>query len=136
MENNDITKGLGIEIRLIKPDNFLIIKETLSRIGIFSPKRKALYQTAHILHKQGRYFIVMFKEMFVLDGKIADIDSVDINRRNYIANLLAEWKLIEVIDPSKTILTSPVTDIKILSHDQAKKYELKQKYEIGTVKKY
>jgi len=121
-----------IEVTLPEPDNFLKVKETLSRIGIASKKEKTLYQSCHILHKQGRYYICHFKQMFLLDGKKSDFSEDDRARLNTIANLLDEWDLIELIDPSKS--EGPVASlghIKILSHKEKGDWNLVTKYNIG-----
>jgi hypothetical protein len=119
-------------VTLPEPDNFLKVKETLSRIGIASKKEKTLYQSCHILHKQGRYYICHFKQMFLLDGKKSDFSEDDRARLNTIANLLDEWDLIELIDPSKS--EGPVASlghIKILSHKEKGDWNLVTKYNIG-----
>jgi hypothetical protein len=111
------------------PRTFLKIKETLTRIGVASKKEQALYQSCHILHKQGRYFIVHFKEMFMLDGKDTNFSEEDRGRRNTIANLLADWGLVELVDTekSKAPLT-PISQIKVLHHDEKPDWSLVQKY--------
>tara|TARA_R110000824_G_scaffold13362_1_gene58236 strand:- start:460 stop:864 length:405 start_codon:yes stop_codon:yes gene_type:complete len=124
-----------VEIKLTDEENFLKIKETLTRIGISSRKENKLYQSCHILHKRGRYYIVHFKELFELDGLESNLDEKDIARRNTISNLLAEWGLCELIDEEKT--KEPVLNIKqlkILSHKEKCEWELCPKYHIG--KKY
>lgn len=122
-----------IEVKLIQPDNFLLVKETLTRIGIASRKDNTLYQSCHILFKQGRYFIVHFKEMFLLDGKKnTDFSENDIARRNTIAKLLQDWELIEVVDPSSIqdpII--PISHLKILSFKEKNDWNLVPKYNIG-----
>jgi hypothetical protein len=131
----DIFKGVGIEITLPNPDNFLKVKETLTRIGIASRKDKKLYQSCHILHKQGRYAILHFKELFILDGKLNTFAEEDKARRNTIVNLLEEWGLIETVDPSKS--QDPVArlnQIKVLSHKEKHEWELCAKYNIGARK--
>ena len=132
MENDDIFRGYGIEIELIEDDDFLKIKETLTRIGISSRKENKLYQACHILHKQGRYAIMHFKELLALDGLETDISENDIARRNTIANLLEEWELLDVIDEDKA--ESPVVtikQIKILPYKEKGDWELIPKYHIG-----
>jgi len=132
MENDDIFRGYGIEIELIEDDDFLKIKETLTRIGISSRKENKLYQSCHILHKQGRYAIMHFKELLALDGLETDISENDIARRNTIANLLEEWELLDVIDEDKA--ESPVVtikQIKILPYKEKGDWELIPKYHIG-----
>jgi hypothetical protein len=131
----DLFRGVGIEIRLPEPDNFLKIKETLTRVGIASRKEKKLYQSCHILHKQGRYAILHFKELFILDGKENNFTDEDAGRRNTIVNLLEEWGLIEVVDQSKTQdPVAPLSQIKILSHKEKGDWELAAKYQIGRKK--
>ncbi len=121
-----------IEVLLETPDDFLKIRETLTRIGVASKKDKKLFQSCHILHKQNRYFIVHFKELFALDGKPTNFSEDDIARRNTIANLLAEWNLYKLIYPEKTKeLVSPISQIKILSHKEKGEWILEQKYNIG-----
>lgn len=124
-----------VEVKLKNPDDFLKVKETLSRIGVASRKDKSLYQSCHILHKQGRYFIVHFKEMFLLDGKKSDFSEDDKARRNTIANLLHEWELLDLVDENKT--DSPVSNlnqIKVLSHKEKSEWNLVTKYTIGKSK--
>jgi hypothetical protein len=131
----DLFRGVGIEIRLSEPDNFLKIKETLTRVGIASRKEKKLYQSCHILHKQGRYSILHFKELFILDGKENNFTDEDAGRRNTIVNLLEEWGLVEIVDQSKTQdPVAPLSQIKILSHKEKGDWELSAKYQIGRKK--
>lgn len=121
--------------RLDDPQDFLKVKETLTRIGIASKKDKTLFQSCHILHKQGKYAIVHFKELFLLDGKKSDFSDDDKARRNTIANLLDEWDLIELVDPEKT--KNPVASlnqIKIISHSEKSEWNLVAKYSIGKKK--
>jgi len=121
-----------VEVRLKEPDDFKIIMETLSRIGVASRKENTLYQSCHILHKQGRYFIVHFKEMFLLDGKRSDFSEDDRARRNTITNLLSEWGLVELVDPTKTEEpVAPLGQIKIISHKDKENWNLIAKYTIG-----
>jgi len=132
MQTEDIFKGVGVEITLPSPDSFLKVKETLTRIGISSRKEKKLYQTCHILHKQGRYAILHFKELFILDGKKDTFSEEDKARRNTIVNLLAEWDLVAAVDAEKT--KEPVAQlnqIKILSHKEKNNWTLEAKYNIG-----
>ena len=129
---NDIFKGVGVEAALLQEDDFLKVRETLTRIGVSSRKEKVLYQSCHILHKQGRYAIVHFKELFALDGKPSNISENDIQRRNAIANLLEEWGLIKVLN--KDILVdniAPIHQIKIISFKEKDGWELIAKYNIG-----
>ena len=128
----DIFRGVGVEIELPISENFLKIKETLTRIGIASRKDKKIYQSCHILHKQGRYVILHFKELFILDGKENTFTDEDKGRRNTIVNLLEEWGLVKVIDSSK--VQDPVaslSQIKVLSHKEKSQWELSSKYNIG-----
>ena len=131
--DNDIFKGVGVEITLTNPDDFLKIKETLTRIGIAAKNNNTLYQSCHILHKQGRYAIVHFKELFKLDGKPTDICENDYARRNTITNLLAEWHLVTIVDPekSKTPAPAPLSQIKIIAHKDKANWSLEAKYNIG-----
>jgi hypothetical protein len=130
--DNNIFRGVGIEIKLSSPDNFLKIKETLTRIGIASKKDKKLYQSCHILHKQGRYSILHFKELFVLDGKENNFTEEDAARRNTIVNLLAEWNLLEILDTAAAEdPIAPLSQIKILSHKEKDNWSLLSKYNIG-----
>ena len=122
-----------VECSLENPDDFLKVKETLTRIGVASRKDKTLYQSCHILHKQGRYFIVHFKELFALDGKPTNFSENDQARRNRIANLLAEWGLIKLISPSVTEeLVVPLNQLKILSFKEKEDWNLTAKYNIGS----
>lgn len=120
-----------IEVLLEEPDNFLKVRETLTRIGVASRKDKVLYQSCHILHKQGKYFIVHFKELFALDGKQADIVDNDIERRNTIAKLLSDWGLVKIVDESTIEEKAPLSQIKIISYKDKYDWELKAKYNIG-----
>ena len=132
MSSEDIFKGVGIEVSLPTPDSFLKVKETLTRIGISSRKEKKLYQTCHILHKQGRYAILHFKELFILDGKKDTFIEEVASRRNTIVNLLEEWELVSVIQTEKA--QDPVAQlnqIKILSHKEKSNWTLEAKYNIG-----
>lgn len=121
-----------VEISLAKEENFLKVKETLTRIGVASKKDRILYQSCHILHKQGRYYLVHFKELFKLDGKPANFDEKDVARRNTIANLLQEWGLIKVVNTQVTIEpVSPLNQIKVLSFKEKHEWKLVPKYNIG-----
>ena len=132
MQTENIFKGVGIEISLPTPDSFLKIKETLTRIGISSRKEKKLYQTCHILHKQGRYSILHFKELFILDGKKDTFTDEDKARRNTIVNLLEEWDLIKVLETEAAQdPVAPLNQIKILSHKEKGNWTLEAKYNIG-----
>ena len=123
-----------VEIVLNEPDDFLTVRETLTRIGVASRKEKKLYQSCHILHKQGRYFIVHFKELFALDGKYANITQNDIQRRNRIIHLLADWGLIEVKVPDSVTDIAPLNQIKVISFKDKSDWTLEAKYNIGKKK--
>ena len=123
------------EIKLNDDEDFLKIRETLTRIGIASKKDRTLYQSCHILHKRGKYYIVHFKELFALDGKSSNFDDNDIARRNTIANLLAEWGLLSLIDESKSSETVPLSQIKIIAHKNKSDWNLVAKYNIGNTSK-
>ena len=124
-----------VECTLKEPDDFLKIRETLTRIGVASRKDKTLYQSCHILHKQGRYFIVHFKELFALDGKPTNYSENDQARRNTIANLLSEWGLIVLVDSERTAeLVVPLNQLKILAYKEKEEWTLTAKYNIGNKK--
>jgi hypothetical protein len=132
MEQEDIFNGLGVEITLKSDDDFLKVRETLTRMGISSRKENKLYQSCHILHKRGRYAIMHFKELFEMDGLESNISDEDIGRRNAISNLLEEWELLKIIEPIEE--DEPVVDvrkIKIISHKDKDDWELIPKYHIG-----
>ena len=129
MEELEWTPDLMLEVKLNESDDFLKVRETLSRIGVASRKEKKLYQSCHILHKQGRYFIVHFKELFALDGKPANISINDIERRNTIAKLLADWELVELIGKNEP--QAPLSQIKVLSYREKDEWILETKYNIG-----
>jgi len=124
-----------IEVFLSEPDDFLKVRETLTRIGVASRKEKKIYQSCHILHKQGRYFIVHFKELFALDGKHTSITLNDIQRRNRIVKLLSDWNLIEVSDSIDITDVAPLNQIKVLSYKDKEDWILEPKYNIGNVKR-
>ena len=130
----DLTKF--VEIKLVEQDDFLKVKETLTRIGVSSRKEKVLYQSCHILHKQGKYYIVHFKELFELDGKPSNISDNDLARRNTIANLMAEWGLVKLVDDTKSKdNVAPLSQIKILPFKDKNQWQLVSKYTIGKKKK-
>lgn len=130
------TPSSMLEVHLNEPDDFLKIKETLTRIGVSSKKEhNTLYQSCHILHKQGRYFIVHFKELFMLDGKPSNFTEDDLSRRNTIATLLSDWGLLEVLNPSAANPKTSLKAIKIITHKLKREWELRSKYSIGNVKK-
>jgi hypothetical protein len=129
--NIDVEGYFPLEVTLVEPDDFLKVRETLSRIGVASRKDKVLYQSCHILHKQGRYFIVHFKELFALDGKQADLTDNDIERRNTIAKLLSDWGLVKIVDNDRYLMTAPLSQIKVLSFKEKDEWTLQSKYNIG-----
>ena len=120
-----------LEVTLNEPDDFLKVRETLTRIGVASRKDNKLFQSCHILHKQGRYFIVHFKELFLLDGKKSNLEENDLFRRNSIAQLLSDWGLVQIDDKSKVTECAPLRQIKIISHKEKDEWELCPKYNIG-----
>lgn len=125
-----------LEVILNEPDDFLKIKETLTRIGVASKKdHNTLFQSCHILHKQGRYFIVHFKELFMLDGKPSNFTEDDIGRRNTIATLLSDWGLLTIVDELQAEVKTSLRQIKIISHRDKAEWNLESKYSIGNVKK-
>jgi hypothetical protein len=132
MEEINWTQEQMLEIGLKEPDDFLKVRETLSRIGVASRKEKKLYQSCHILHKQGRYFIVHFKELFALDGKNTNLTENDISRRNTIAKLLLDWGLINIISELGEV--APLSQIKVLSYAEKNEWILETKYNIGKKK--
>jgi|SRR5210317_1183489 hypothetical protein len=126
-----------LEVRIDEPDDFLKIKETLTRIGVSSKREhNTLYQSCHILHKQGRYFIVHFKELFLLDGKPSNFSEDDLGRRNTIATLLSDWGLLEIVIPESAKPKVSLRAIKIISHRDKSEWNLETKYTIGNVKSY
>jgi len=132
-ENNLIewTPTSMLEVTLNEPDDFLKVRETLTRIGVASRKDNKLYQSCHILHKQGRYFIVHFKELFLLDGKKSNLEENDIARRNTIATLMSDWGLISIDNKSKAVPIAPLRQIKIIPFKEKNEWELCPKYNIG-----
>ena len=133
MEQVSWTQNDMLEISLKEPDDFLKVRETLSRIGVASRKDKTLFQSCHILHKQGKYYIVHFKELFALDGKDTNLSENDIARRNTIANLLADWGLVDVVGTTK-IEAAPLSQIKVISFKEKGDWKLETKYNIGKKK--
>ena len=127
----DLPGYTPLEVTLVNPDDFLKVRETLTRIGVASRKDKALYQSCHILHKQGRYFIVHFKELFALDGKSADLSENDIERRNTIAQLLEDWGLVDILNSETHANQAPLSQIKVLSFNEKNEWSLVTKYNIG-----
>ena len=124
-----------VEVTLNEPDDFLKVRETLTRIGVASRKEKKIYQSCHILHKQGRYFIVHFKELFALDGKHANLTVNDVQRRNRIIQLLCDWGLITVLNADKITDIAPLNQIKVLAYKEKGEWILETKYNIGKKKK-
>ena len=124
-----------VEISLSEPDDFLKVRETLTRIGVASRKEKKIYQSCHILHKQGRYYIVHFKELFALDGKHANLTVNDVQRRNRIVQLLVDWGLVEILNADKIQDIAPLNQIKVLSYKDKGDWILETKYNIGSKKK-
>ena len=120
-----------IEVKLNEPDDFLKVRETLTRIGVASRKEKKLYQSCHILHKQGKYFIVHFKELFALDGKFANLTINDVQRRNRITRLLSDWGLISILKEDSIQDIAPLNQIKVLPYKDKNEWKLEQKYNIG-----
>lgn len=131
---SDIFKGVGVEVTLTKPDSFNIIRESLTRIGVAAKNENILYQSAHILHKQGHYAIVHFKELFALDGKPSSITENDYQRRNTIAKLLAQWELLKCVETTE-LSVAPLSQIKIISFKDKNDWQLVAKYSIGNKKK-
>ena len=127
--------SMMVEINLREPDDFLKVRETLTRIGVASRKEKKLYQSCHILHKQGKYYIVHFKELFALDGKYANITVNDIQRRNRIIKLLVDWGLVELLEEEKIFDIAPLNQIKVIAYKEKSEWTLEQKYNIGSKKK-
>ena len=127
----DWSQDQMLEVVLNEPDEFLKVRETLTRIGVASRKEKKLYQSCHILHKQGKYFIVHFKELFALDGKHANLTINDVQRRNRITRLLADWGLITIVQEGSVTAIAPMNQIKVLSYKDKGDWILEQKYNIG-----
>ena len=124
-----------VEVKLTNEDDFLKVRETLTRVGVASKKDQKLYQSCHILHKQGKYYIVHFKELFALDGKPTNISEDDLSRRNTIANLMAEWGLVSLVEPEKSKdPVAPLSQIKVLAYKEKDEWELVAKYNIGRKK--
>lgn len=128
------TSDCMVEVSLNEPDDFLKVRETLTRIGVASRKEKKLYQSCHILHKQGRYYIVHFKELFALDGKKANLSINDVQRRNRIIQLLSDWGLITIAKKDDVVDVAPLSQIKVLSYKEKNDWTLESKYNIGKKK--
>ncbi len=134
MEENNLVSWVPasmLEITLAEPDDFLKVRETLTRIGVASRKENKLFQSCHILHKQGRYYIVHFKELFILDGKKANLEKSDVERRNTIATLLSDWGLVEIQNKEVAVDCAPLRQIKIIGFKDKDQWELCPKYNIG-----
>ena len=134
MEENNLVSWAPtsmLEITLAEPDDFLKVRETLTRIGVASRKENKLFQSCHILHKQGRYYIVHFKELFILDGKKANLEKSDVERRNTIATLLSDWGLVEIQNKEVAVDCAPLRQIKIIGFKDKDQWELCPKYNIG-----
>ena len=127
----DLPGYAPLEILLAQPDDFLKVRETLTRIGVASRKDKILFQSCHILHKQGKYYIVHFKELFALDGKQVDLSENDLERRNTIAKLLSDWGLVKIIDNTKFTELAPLSQIKVIAFKDKHEWDLQTKYNIG-----
>lgn len=125
------TPDMMLEVKLNEPDDFLKAKETLSRVGVLSKKENTLYQSVHILHKKGSYYLVSFKELFLLDGKYNNLTINDIQRRNRIAYLLQDWGLVKIVDPEKFQDVCPMNQIKVIPYKEKGNYNLVSKYTIG-----
>ena len=131
---NDWNASDMVEVLLKSPDDFLKVRETLTRIGVASRSEKKLYQSCHILHKQGKYYIVSFKELFLLDGKTSDFSENDMQRRNRITKLLSDWGLVDLVDDTKIENVCSMSQIKIIPHKEKSEWELIPKYQIGSKK--
>lgn len=133
MNTDELFRGLGVEIALKTEDDFLKVKETLTRIGVASKKENILYQSCNILHKKGRYVIIHFKELFILDGKSSNLSENDLSRRNAIVKLLKDWDLIEILDESiiNNPAPCPISQLKIISFKEKSSWILESKYSIG-----
>ena len=131
MNDVDWTKDDMVEVTLKEPDDFLKIRETLTRIGVASRKERKLYQSCHILHKKGQYYIVHFKELFALDGKKANLSENDLQRRNRIIKLLSDWGLVEIVNVSDVVDVAPLSQIKVIAYREKGEWILESKYNIG-----
>jgi len=125
------TPSLMVEVLLNEPDDFLKVRETLTRIGVASRKEKKLYQSVHILHKQGKYYLTHFKELFALDGKFANITVNDIQRRNRITQLISDWGLVTIVNPEQVVDIAPLNQIKVIAFREKGEWQLESKYSIG-----
>ena len=136
MSSYDIFKGVGVPVKLTKKDNYLVVKETLERIGVSPKNKKVLYQSCHIVHKDELYIIAHFKELFKLDNLKSDVTEEDLMRRNAIIKLLLEWGLIEVVDKSLIENKMPINGLKILRYDERDDWELIPKFNTGTLRRF
>lgn len=136
MSTSDIFKGVGVPVKLTKKENYLVIKETLERIGVSPKNKKVLYQSCHIVHKNEQYMIAHFKELFKLDNLKSEVSDEDIQRRNAIVNLLEEWDLIEVHDPKMIENKMGINGVKILRYDERDDWDLIPKFNTGTLRKF
>ena len=134
--NDDLFKGVGVPVKLKKPENYLVIKETLERIGVSPKNKKVLYQSCHILHKNENYIVAHFKELFKLDNLQSDASDEDISRRNTIIKLLEDWDFIEVLDKKKTEKKMSINGIKILRYEERDEWDLIPKFNTGTLRKF
>ena len=128
------TKDDMVEVQLKEPDDFLKVRETLTRIGVASRKERKLYQSCHILHKKGQYYIVHFKELFALDGKKANLSENDLQRRNRIIKLLSDWGLVNVVKETEIVNAAPLSQIKVIAYKEKSEWSLESKYNIGKKK--
>ena len=135
-EEQDVSWSVDmmVEVSLRQPDDFLKVRETLTRIGVASRKEKKLFQSCHILHKKGKYYIVHFKELFALDGKHANLTSNDIERRNRITKLLSDWGLVDIVTESELGVLAPLNQIKVIAYKDKGDWKLESKYNIGKIK--
>ena len=131
MNEVEWTKDNMIEVNLKEPDDFLKVRETLTRIGVASRKERKLYQSCHILHKKGQYYIVHFKELFALDGKKATLSDNDVQRRNRIIKLLSDWGLVEIVQETEIKEVAPLSQIKVIAYKEKGEWTLESKYNIG-----
>jgi hypothetical protein len=134
--SNKIFKNVGVHIKLYEPDDFMVVRETLSRIGVSPKGKKVLYQSCHLIHKNDVYIIAHFKELFSLDGLPSNLSEDDIKRRNAIINLLEEWELIEVVDKDKIKDRMPLTGLKIIKFTEKNDWELIPKFNPGSLRKF
>lgn len=133
--DDDLFKGLGVEIALTAPENFGRVRETLQRMGIASSRERKLFPSAHILHKRGRYAILHFKEVFIMDGRTADVSEEDLARRNRIASLLQEWSLLKILHPELIADNlAPMSALRVLTHRERDSWVISPKHSLGTLK--